>query len=56
MNIARRQPHATRSRRDQIARLRTRIKAINAQDQDMLDLLGVIKGLMDIIADDGDNE
>lgn len=38
-------------RREQLARLRARIKEIRPEDADMIALLGVVKGLMDIIDD-----
>lgn len=39
------------SHRDRMLRLRERIKSIKPEDQDMIALLGVLKGLMDIVDD-----
>lgn len=39
------------SHRDRMMRLRERIKSIKPEDQDMIALLGVLKGLMDIVDD-----
>lgn len=44
-----------RTRRDQVARVRTRLKAIKPEDADLIALIGVIKGVMDIIEDDGED-
>ena len=43
-------------RRARIARLRTRLKQITPNDGDMIDLIGVVKGLIDVLADDGEDK
>ena len=43
---------AQRSRRDRTARIRTRLKEIKPEDADMVALIAVIKGIMDIVDDD----
>lgn len=45
-----------RSRREQIARVRTRLAKITPEDRDMLALINVIKGLIDVVADDGGDD
>lgn len=48
---------ALRTRRDQIARIRTRLGAIEADGNSAVAyarLIGVLKGIMDIIEDDGE--
>jgi hypothetical protein len=44
-----------RTRGEQVARLRKRLKAIKPEDRDMIALVGAVKGLLDIVADDGDD-
>jgi hypothetical protein len=45
-----------RTRREQINRVRVRLSQIRPQSRDMIALVGAVKGLLDIIADDGDDE
>lgn len=42
-----------RTRRERTERLRTRIRAIKPEDADMIALIAVVKGIMDMI-DDGE--
>jgi len=41
----------TQRQKNQRERLRQRIKAIKPEDEDMIELIGVLKGIMDIIDD-----
>jgi hypothetical protein len=42
---------AKRSRRERTLRIRTRLREIRAEDADMIALIAVIKGIMDIVDD-----
>jgi hypothetical protein len=46
----------TRPQRDRAAeinRIRRRLSRIKPEDQDMIEFIGAVKGMLDIIADDG---
>jgi uncharacterized membrane protein len=45
-----------RIRREQVNRVRRRLSQIRPEDSDMIALVGAVKGILDIIADDGDDE
>ena len=42
-------------RSEQIARVRVRLSQIRPQSRDVIALVGAVKGILDIIADDGDD-
>jgi hypothetical protein len=44
------------TRAEQINRVRRRLAKIQPEDGDMIALVGAMKGILDIVADDGDPE
>ena len=44
------------ARRARIARLRTRLKQITPNNGDMIDLKGVLAGVIDVLSDDGESK
>lgn len=44
-----------RDRGERVQRLRKRLAGIRPEDGDMIALIGAVKGMLDIIADDGDD-
>jgi hypothetical protein len=41
-------------RQERIDRLRRRLTKIKPEDGDMIELVGAVKGMLDVIADDGE--
>jgi hypothetical protein len=44
-----------RERQERVNRVRRRLSQIKPEDGDMIALVGAVKGLLDIVADDGDD-
>jgi len=46
----------TQRQKNQRGRLRERLKSIKPEDEDMIELVGILKGLMDVIDDAAERE
>jgi hypothetical protein len=47
---------ARRSRKAQIDRVRRRLNVLHPKDGDLIDLKNILKAIVDIMADDGEDE